>query len=358
MTSTLDPILSKAIAQSAAYFNEQGGYAVALSGGPDSAMLAVHAAHWAQQQGQALYFFHIHHGLQKAADGWTEQVLRLGEMLGVPTWVKRVQVIEKGDGVESAARRARYKGLQQMAKQLGCGTILLGHHLDDQAETVVMRLLRGSGPTGMQAMRPLLQRQAVHYVRPFLGVPRTVILQAAQQFKAQTQWQAVTDPTNINPRYTRGIIREKLAPVFDEHWPHWRRALARHAEQAAEENLLLEQWAEELLHNLDFRVQVGEAKQTKTHSSTEPHSLTESRNPTKTYSFCLRLWRGLNAAKQRLVLRHFFKQAALPMPSHARLAEMQRQLNQVHQLGTDRQLQIPHGRSVLRCADARVLLNV
>lgn len=326
-----EPPLRQAFEQNAAAIATDGAYAVALSAGPDSAMLAVHAAQWARVQQHDLYFFHIHHGLQTLADTWAEQAAQLGHLLGVPTWVKKVRVEPRGDGIESAARRARYEALEQMATALQVQTIFLGHHLDDQAETVLMRLLRGSGPTGMQAMRTHTQRHQLWLVRPFLGVARELIIQAAHKFSQATGWQPVTDPTNLNPIYQRGIIREELVPVLDRYWPQWRPILGRHAQLAAEESQLLNDWAAEIMASLDF------------------DSIRQS--------FSLIKWRALPANKQRLVLRYLFQQAQLPMPSQARLAEMQRQLQTVHQLGTDRQLQIQHAQYALRCLQGQVLLQ-
>lgn len=334
----LDSSLTQAIHRTISQCALGDAYAVALSGGPDSAMLAVHAAAWAQQAHKKLYFFHIHHGLQAIADDWAEHVLNLGHLLQVPTWVKKVQVRTRGDGVESAARRARYGALKSMARQLDVHAVLLGHHLDDQAETVLMRLLRGSGPAGMQAMRPSSYRAGQLYLRPFLDIPRQQILQAAENYAQHSGWQPVTDPTNINPRYTRGIIREHLAPVLNHHWPRWQQALGRHAEQAAAQYNLLNEWANDLLLGLDYRSvcpQTGHVE----------------------HSFDLSLWRALDAAKQALVLRYFLQLAGQRMPTEARLREMLRQLNQVHQRGTDRRLQIKHGPSFLRCIDGRVLLK-
>jgi len=331
LNDLIDPTLGQALAHSVTGLDAPRASAVALSAGPDSAVLAVHAAHWARQHGQSLYFFHIHHGLQAPADGWSRQALALGRLLGVPTWVKKVQVKPTGDGIESAARRARYQALQEMASTLQVDTLFLGHHLDDQAETVLMRLLRGSGPTGMQAMRPRTHLGELLLLRPFLQVPRARILQSAQQFGQHTHWHPVTDPTNLNPVYQRGVIREELTPVLTHHWPQWQRILGRHAQLAAEQSALLDEWAAELLARLDF----DEGQQ----------------------RFDLLKWRALTPAKQRLVLRYFFQQADLPMPSQARLAEMQRQLQTVHQLGTDRQLQIQHAQHVLRCTEGQVLLQ-
>lgn len=334
----LNPTLLQAIHHSISQNTQGQAYAVALSGGPDSAVLAVHAAAWAQQESKDIYFFHIHHGLQQVADEWAEHVLHLGHLLQRPTWVKRVQVQARGDGIESAARRARYTALSEMAQQLNIDAILLGHHLGDQAETVLMRLLRGTGPAGMQAMQPKSRRLGQTYLRPFLNIARREILQAAQDFSLHSGWQPVTDPTNVNPRYTRGIIREHLAPVLEQYWPHWQQALGRHAQQAAAQHQLLNEWADELLERLDYRrvcPQTGRLES----------------------SFDLSAWRALDAAKQALVLRRFLQRDEQLMPTEARLREMMRQLNQVHQRGTDRRLQIKHGRAFLRCIDGRVLLK-
>lgn len=324
-------VLDQAIAQNSTWFAKHGAVAVGLSGGPDSAALAISAARWAQQQSRRLYFFHIHHGLQVPAEQWAQQARALGRLLAVPTWVRYVQVQNRGDGTESAARRARYQALAQMAQEVGVGTVLLAHHRDDQAETVLMRLLRGSGPEGLAAMRVLSRRQGIHFVRPFINVPRKTLLAAVQEFSSQTHWQPVIDPTNLDPQYARGVIRTQLAPHLTAHWPQWQNNLARHAELAAEQSALLSEWATELLQQLDYHPD-------------EP-------------SFSLASWRKLSAAQQTLVLRHFLEQAGTRMPSRARVLEMQRQLQQVHQLGTDRQLQIKHDRWFLRCERGRVLLK-
>jgi len=336
----LVPSLTQAIEHSLKPVPKEMPLAVAVSGGPDSAMLAVHTAAWADKKGRILRFFHIHHGLQKSADTWANHVLQLGHLLGVPTWVKKVQVIERGDGVESAARRARYLGLSQMAETLKVENVLLGHHQNDQAETVLMRLFRGTGPAGMQAMQSQTKRANLTYRRPFLNVPRKQIIQAAKQFGQITQWQPVSDPTNINPKYTRGVIREHLAPILNKYWPQWKNTLARHAQLAAEQNQLLDELAADLLCSLAYYENPVVSQPNATISS-----------------FSLIKWRKLSFAKQKLVLRYFLKIAGLPMPSQAKTAEIQSQLQNVHQLGTDRRLQIKHGGAVLRCEQGRVLLQ-
>src|SRR5690606_28079031 len=108
--------------------------AVGLSGGADSAMLAVHAAKlvqtWPRLQ---LHCFHIHHGLQSMADHWQSQVHELALGLGLPCHSLRVDVAMDGKGIEAAARDARYAGLARLAERTGVSHILLAHHLDDQS---------------------------------------------------------------------------------------------------------------------------------------------------------------------------------------------------------------------------------
>ncbi|HBJ69085.1 MAG TPA: tRNA lysidine(34) synthetase TilS, partial [Alcaligenes faecalis] len=152
-------------------------------------MLAVHAHLWASRRKVTLHFFHIHHGLQAIADQWQAHVHDLAARLQRPCHSLRVQVQSRrlsADGMESAARDARYQGLAELAHFVGLQHVLLAHHQDDQAETVLMRLLRGTGTTGLGAMAPRMQRDQLQYWRPWLEQPRALILQASDAFAAAT----------------------------------------------------------------------------------------------------------------------------------------------------------------------------
>src|SRR3546814_6597604 len=100
--------------------------------------------------------------------------------------------------MESAARDMRYDALQELAVQADLHHILLAHHQNDQAETVLLRLLRGAGPIGLAAMAPVMQRQGLSYVRPWLEVDRALILQQAELFASLTGWVPVSDPSNAD----------------------------------------------------------------------------------------------------------------------------------------------------------------
>ena len=307
-------------------------FAVATSGGADSAMLAAHAAILAHERGTDIILFHVHHGLQTAADGWADHVLSLGRILNVPVATAHAQVDSNtGLGIEAAARDARYASLAQLAQQHAVQHILLAHHQNDQAETVLLRLLRGTGPDGMAAMAAQMRRDGITYHRPWLNQSRARILQAAESFAEQHDWHAVQDPTNADPRYTRAAVRELLSPVLDARWPGWQARLATHARLATETTSILDEVAQNDFATLD----------------PSPDGR----------SFSLAQWRTLPAARQSLVLRHWLHQNDARMPTEARLADLLRQLRQLHSLGHDRQMQVAHAQHVIRCHRGRVWIE-
>ncbi|WP_459654121.1 tRNA lysidine(34) synthetase TilS [Achromobacter xylosoxidans] len=309
-----------------------GRFAVAVSGGADSAMLALHAAAVAREQGGGVVLLHVHHGLQAAADGWRDRVEDLAGLLAAPLRQARVEVdAAGGKGIEAAARDARYAALARLAHEEGIGLVLLAHHRNDQAETVLLRLLRGTGLAGMAAMAPLKSRDGLTYLRPWLDQDRATILRAAQAFAGATGWQPVQDPTNADPRYTRAALRELLAPVLDARWPGWRAIVARHARHMAEANEILDEVA-----RADF-------------AALEPDA--------DGASFSLAAWRRLSPARQAHVLRHWMARQGARMPTEARLNDLLRQLRGLHSLGHDRQLRVEQAGHVVRCHRGRVWIE-
>lgn len=307
-------------------------FAVACSGGVDSAMLALHATLWARKQGKTLHFFHVHHGLQQQAEQWVSHVHELAQRFDVACHSVRVQVdLTLGDGMESAARTARYQAFQHLSELTGVRHVFLGHHLDDQAETVLMRLLRGAGPTGMGAMAVQLERDGLIYLRPLLGVARSELIAIAERFSSLTGWDPVWDPTNTQDDYTRGAVRERLTPQLNERWPGWQRILGRHAQQSQQTSELLNQLAAEDLQLLDLDAE--------------------------NQSFSLALWRKLSPARQAVVLRYWLGLQGMRMPTQARLDDLMRQMRQLHALGFDRQMQVKHGDVLVCCRKGRVFLH-
>jgi tRNA(Ile)-lysidine synthase len=306
--------------------------AVAVSGGMDSTMLAIHTAAEARALGLKLYFFHVHHGLYAQADEWAQQVEQLGQTLQVPVHLMPVQVpLKTGSGIEAAARQVRYEALTQNAAKLGVRHVLLAHHRDDQAETVLLRLLRGAGPTGLAAMTSCAAHQDLIYLRPWLEVSRALIEQTAQAYTAQTGWLPVNDPSNEDPHYARAALRTQVIPVLNARWPGWQTRVVRHARLAQATAQILDE--------------VGQ------------HDLATLAPDADARSFSLALWRQLTPARQTHVVRYWLGCHNARMPSYARLAELLKQLRQVHSLGHDRHLTWKHGEHYVHCDRGRVRIE-
>jgi len=197
-----------------------------LSGGLDSSVLLhlLHAA--APRHGFRLAALHVHHALSPNADAWTRHCRRVCRALGVPLRVRRVQVAARsGRGLEAAARDAR----QAAMRRTRADAIVLAHHLDDQAETVLLQLLRGAGPRGASAMPALGTLGDKHLLRPLLEVPREEILRYARRHALS--W--VDDESNARESITRNYLRLRIAPLIAVRFPRWRESLARAARHFA-----------------------------------------------------------------------------------------------------------------------------
>jgi tRNA(Ile)-lysidine synthase len=293
--------------------------------------MAIAAARVCQASGRPLHFFHIHHGLFAEADAWVEHVHTLAQSLHTPLHVEYVTVTQdSGLGIEGAARESRYAALFAMAAQHQTQALLLAHHRQDQAETVLLRLLRGAGVQGLAAMQADTERQGLKMLRPFLDIDRADLLAFVSAFTQQTGWSPIQDPSNTDPKYARGAFRSRLIPVLQTHWPAWQQTLTRHARQAAETVEILDEVAAADLACLE----------------TDPGDK----------SFSLKRWRELSHPRQALVLRYWLQQQGVAMPGDRRLADLLRQLRQLHALGHDRDLLWQHGQIELRCRQGRVLL--
>ncbi len=212
---------------------------IALSGGLDSSVLLHQLATLARTTAlPPLHAIHVHHGLQAAADAWPQHCQRLCDALGVPLTVTRVQVAP-GASLEAAARTARYQAFEQA---LGAGEVLLtGQHQDDQAETLLFRLLRGAGVRGLAAMATERPLGLGWLVRPLLRVSRAELHAYAQAH--QLDW--VDDPSNTDTRFARNYLRHAVLPVLAQRWPQAAQTFARAAEHLAEAQGLLTEVAEQ-----------------------------------------------------------------------------------------------------------------
>jgi tRNA(Ile)-lysidine synthase len=223
---------------------------VALSGGPDSLALAAAVAFEAPRAGLTAGAVIVDHGLQPGSTDAAAQAARQATALGLEPVVVKPVTVGTGGGPEAAARTARYAALESVAAELGAVAVLLGHTLDDQAETVLLGLARGSGAGslhGMAAVNGL-------YSRPLLGIRRSTTVQAC----ADAGLEPWLDPQNDDAAYSRVRVRQTVLPVLEaELGPGIPEALARTAEQLREDAEALDHFAEEIAEDLAEHSEAG-----------------------------------------------------------------------------------------------------
>lgn len=263
---------------------------VAYSGGLDSTVL-LHAL--ASQRVPGLRAVHIHHGLQPLADDWVQHCQAQCQTLGLELSVLHVRVDDThAAGPEAAAREARYAAF--------CGVMQAGdflvtaHHQDDQAETILLRLLRGTGVHGLSAMRPLLPFVPGQLWRPLLEVPRTKLLRYAQWHRLS--W--IEDPHNQSPRYARSWLRKEIMPRLNQRWPTAQAQLAQAAAHSAEAADLLDELAQADLRTAALPEVNGGVLHIPAVQSLTP-------------------------ARRRNLLRYWLRHCGWPVPSTAMLARLQ-----------------------------------
>ncbi|MDN5597950.1 MAG: tRNA lysidine(34) synthetase TilS, partial [Pseudomonas sp.] len=233
----MKPTLPATLLHTLAPWRNAPAWHIAFSGGLDSTVLLHLLVSLANIENlPPVSAVHVHHGLQAAAEAWPAHCQSVCDSLGVPLRVMRVQV-RPGASLERAARDARYQAFMQI---MGAGEVLFtGQHRDDQAETLLFRLLRGAGVRGLAAMpehRPLAQGRLV---RPLLACTRSELEAYAHQH--QLQW--IEDPSNVDSRFSRNYLRHRVLPAVTERWPQAITHLARTAEHMAEAQGLLDELA-------------------------------------------------------------------------------------------------------------------
>ncbi|MPZ40171.1 MAG: tRNA lysidine(34) synthetase TilS [Rhizobiales bacterium] len=212
---------------------------LAVSGGPDSTALMVLAARWrGRAQTPRLVAVTVDHGLRRESKREAAVVARLAQKLGIEHRTLRWTGRKPKTGLQEAARLARYRLLSKVAKEIGARYVLTAHTLDDQAETVLFRLARGSGISGLAGMypswsMPVEEGVGLELVRPLLQVPKSRLIATLKA--AKTRY--ADDPSNRDPRFTRSRLRELMPMLACEGLTASRLALFASRVQRVEETI-------------------------------------------------------------------------------------------------------------------------
>ncbi|HEX5419512.1 MAG TPA: tRNA lysidine(34) synthetase TilS, partial [Gammaproteobacteria bacterium] len=209
-------------------------FAVAFSGGLDSSVLL--AAMTRLPTRYALRALHVDHGLHPDSADWARRCAEFAAGLEVPYRSARVSVdAGRGDGLEAAAREARYAALAELLEP--GETLLTAHHADDQLETLLFRLLRGTGVRGLRGILPRSRLGVDFVARPLLGFTRAELRAQAERWGLQ--W--LEDPSNRDLAYDRNYLRAAVLPVVLKRWPRASQTASRLAAAAADAESILEQ---------------------------------------------------------------------------------------------------------------------
>lgn len=265
---------------------------VAYSGGLDSHVLLSACVKLRSMHPLKLRAIHVNHGLSPSAASWADHCTAICQAYGVNLVLPRIQVCRSaGESLEEVARELRYAAF---AQYLADGDVLLtAHQQDDQAETVLLQLLRGAGPKGLAAMSPVKSLGRGLHGRPLLAFPRSFL----QQYAGENQLSFIEDESNANLKLTRNFIRHEVLPLLKRRWPTATQILSRVAEHCAETHALLEQETEQDLTELQ-----GEGS----------HTLS------------IKKLLQYSPAKQRFLLRQWIYRLNYPVPDTKKMQTIQR----------------------------------
>jgi len=266
---------------------------VGLSGGMDSVVL-LHLLHALASRYQwQISALHVHHGISPNADAWADFCAKLCANYNIPLTIERVNIAPLRDehGIEAAARKLRHAAFARQS----CDFVALAHHADDQVETLLLQLLRGSGTKGVAAM-PVLRLASARTpatLRPLLDMRRDKLLEYAQQHALQ--W--VEDESNADASYPRNFLRHRLLPVLEQRFPTYRETLTRSAQHFAEASELLDELAQQ-----------------------------DAVSALCNGMLDLAALRSLSPSRAKNLLRYFLHTQGAPMPQTAQIDDMLRQL--------------------------------
>ena len=274
---------------------------IGYSGGVDSHVL-LHLCASIPRLKDKITAVYVHHGLQAEAESWAKHCEKTAKSLGVDFIVLRVNAIaNQGESPEEAARNARYTALKSL---IGVeDALLVAQHRDDQLETVLLQLFRGSGLRGLSAMPEIMAFGQGVMLRPLLNVSKLAIDDYAQVHGLS--W--VEDPSNLSNDYDRNFLRNAVLPLLKQRWPTCDKTVARSARHCADAQILISTLAEELFHQV-----FNAADQT----------------------LCISRLKSYDSARQSLVIRQWFQTLHLKMPAQAFVERLQSEVLSVRE-GSD-----------------------
>lgn len=315
-----DRVLEHAIESALPSTGEPLRVAVAYSGGGDSTALLHAVARLVARGPLEAVALHVHHGLHADADAWLAHCRAVAEGLGIPFDSARVQV-ERGGSIEGEARRVRYAALVDLARTHRCSHLLTAHHADDQAETVLVNLARGTGIAGLAAAARSRTIEGIVLARPFLDLPSAIVRgDAAARGLAH-----VDDPSNHDRRFTRNAIRHDVLPALRRIAPSIAAHLARTAAHASTLQALLDEIGDEDLA-------IGEPED----------------------DLAIERLAALSPARAANALRVWLGRRGMRAPSAAALAEM---LDQLLHASPGAQIALLHEQQTLRLYRGRVIVD-
>lgn len=289
--SSLNALPERVSAQIAPLLPAHSSILVGLSGGVDSAVL-LHLLHkLAPRFSWQLTALHVHHGISRNADEWARFCADLCARHHIPLLVEQVDITPlRAHGIEAAARKLRHAAFDRQSHDF----VALAHHADDQAETLLLQLLRGAGVRGASAMPLLAERVGLpDILRPLLHFSRQEILEYAVAH--DLQW--IEDESNADDSYPRNFLRNRLLPLLGERFPAYRETLTRSAQHFAEASKLLDELAQQ-----------------------------DGAEAIHTDTLDVAALQALSPARAKNLLRYFLHRAGAPMPQAVQLDDMLRQL--------------------------------
>jgi tRNA(Ile)-lysidine synthase len=291
--SKSDDLTGRVAAALAPHVPVRSSILVGLSGGLDSVVLLHLLAGLSRQHSWTLSALHVHHGISPNADAWAEFCTVLSAQLAIPLQIEHVDIAPlRNKGIEAAARELRHAALYRQHADF----IALAHHQDDQAETLLLQLLRGAGVKGAAAMPPIRKgANGPALLRPLLDSPRAVL----EHYAACHDLKWINDESNFDEKFPRNFLRHRVFPLLEQQFPACRTTLARTARHFSEADALLDDLA-----TLDAQ------------NAFDGKTLEVARLS------------ALEKARAKNLMRWFLQQRGALMPEQPRLEEMLRQLVQ------------------------------